>query len=186
MKARLADAEVALRRWRSSDAEELRRVVSEALPSLTRWMAWTADGYSVEAATEFLAATEDEWVTGTAFNYVIEVSGALTGAINAMARIGPGGLELGYWLHPAWEDRGFATRATALLVAEAFRVGADRVEIVTDVANVRSAAIPRRLGFVEVERRPAQAPVTSAKTGTEIVWRRIPDRDRSGKVRGSS
>lgn len=172
MRDRLGDAEVVLRRWRTTDETELRRVVSEALPYLTPWMAWTADGYTAEAATAFVAGAEDEWVNGTAFNYAVEVSGALAGSINAMARIGPGGLELGYWLHPEWVGRGLATRAVALLVAEAFRVGADRVEIVTDVANLRSAAIPRRLGFVEVERRPAQEPVTSAEAGTDIVWRR--------------
>jgi len=82
--------------------------------------------------------------------------------------------------------RGLVTRATALLVAESFRVGADRVEIVTDVANVRSAAVATRLGFVEVARRPAQEPVTRAETGTDIVWRRTRTGEDPGKPQGGS
>jgi RimJ/RimL family protein N-acetyltransferase len=62
------------------------------------------------------------------------------------------------------------------LVAEAFRTGAQRVEIITDVANMRSAAIPKRLGFTVVDRRPPQEPVTSGEDGLDVVWRLVPDR----------
>jgi RimJ/RimL family protein N-acetyltransferase len=93
-----------------------------------------------------------------------------------MARIGPGGLEIGYWLHPSYVGRGAATMAVSLLAAEAFRAGANRVEIVTDVANLRSAAVPRRLGFVEVARRSPQEPSAPSEEGLDIVWRLTPDR----------
>jgi RimJ/RimL family protein N-acetyltransferase len=102
------------------------------------------------------------------------VSGRLAGAASLMARIGPGGLELGYWLHPDHVGQGVATRASSLLVAEAFRTGAERVEIVTDVANTRSAAIPRRLGFTLVDRRPPQEPVTPGEDGLDVIWRLRP------------
>jgi hypothetical protein len=50
------------------------------------------------------------------------------------------------------------------------------VEIVTDVANTRSAAIPKRLGFTVVDRRPPQEPITSGEDGLDVVWRLAPDR----------
>jgi RimJ/RimL family protein N-acetyltransferase len=176
MRAQIGGGEVTLRRWREQDATALHDVVQESLEHLRPWMAWVADGYPPEAAAAFVADTADDWARGTAFNYGIFVSGRLAGAASLMARIGPGGLELGYWLHPAYTGRGVATRAASLLVAEAFRSGARRVEIVTDVANARSAAIPRRLGFEEVDRRPPQEPVTPGEDGLDIIWRLTPDR----------
>lgn len=176
MRAQLGSGEVLLRRWRKQDASALYQVVQESLEHLRPWSAWVTDGYPPEAALDFLAGADAEWARNTAFNYAVFVSGALAGAASLMARIGPGGLEIGYWLHPAYVGRGVATMATSLLVTEAFRAGANRVEIVTDVANFRSAAIPRRLGFVEVTRRPPQEPVTSGEDGLDVVWRLVPDR----------
>ncbi len=166
-----------LRRWRETDATALYRVVQESLEHLRPWMAWVADGYPPAAAAEFVAGAAEEWARGTTYNYAIYVQGRLAGAARLMARIGPDGLEIGYWLHPAYLGRGVATRAVGLLAEEAFRVGVKRVEIVTDVANFRSAAIPRRLGFTEVERRSPQEPITPGEDGVDIVWRLTPDRD---------
>jgi ribosomal-protein-serine acetyltransferase len=177
MRAQLGAGEVTLRRWRETDAAALYQVVQESLDHLSPWMAWVADGYSPAAAADFVAATFDDWANGTAYNYAIYVQGRLAGAASLMARIGPGGLEIGYWLHPAYLGRGVATRAAGLLAEEAFRAGMKRVEIVTDVANFRSAAIPRRLGFTEVERRSPQEPITPGEDGVDIVWRLTPDRD---------
>ena len=177
MRAQLGAGEVTLRRWRETDATALHQIVQESLEHLRPWMAWVADGYSPAAAADFVASTAADWARGTAYNYAIYVQGRLAGAASLMARIGPDGLEIGYWLHPSYLGRGVATRAAGLLAEEAFRVGMKRVEIVTDVANFRSAAIPRRLGFAEVERRSPQEPITPGEDGVDIVWRLIPDRD---------
>jgi RimJ/RimL family protein N-acetyltransferase len=176
MRAQLGSGVVTLRRWREGDVVALHQVVQESLDHLRPWMAWVADGYPMAAAAEFVAATADDWARGAAFNYAVFVSGRLAGAAGLMARIGPGGLELGYWLHPAHTGQGAATRAASLLCEEAFRTGADRVEIVTDVANFRSAAIPRRLGFKQITRREPQEPVTPGEDGLDVVWRLTPDR----------
>ena len=177
MRAQLGSGEVTLRRWRETDAEALNRIVQESLEHLRPWMAWVSDGYSLAAATEFVTGAQEDWAQGAAYNYAIFVRGQLAGNASLMARIGPGGLEIGYWLHPSYVGQGAATRTASLLATEAFRAGVNRVEIVTDVANIRSAAVPRRLGFVEVARRSPQEPVTSGEEGLDIVWRLVPDRD---------
>ena len=176
MRAQIGSGEVTLRRWREQDAPALHRVVQESMAHLEPWMSWVANGYPLSQAVEFVASTITAWENGTEFNYAIFVSGRLAGAASLMARIGPGGQELGYWLHPGHVGHGVATRAASLLVAEAFRTGAQRVEIVTDVANTRSAAIPKRLGFTIVDRRPPQEPITSGEDGLDVIWRLTPDR----------
>ncbi|MDN5750437.1 MAG: GNAT family N-acetyltransferase [Pseudonocardia sp.] len=166
---------VTLRRWRADDADELYRIVCESLPHLAPWMAWAASGYADTDAREHLTQAHAAWVGGVDYHYAItDRVGALIGSCSMMGRIGPGGMEIGYWLHPAHTGRGYATAAAAALTAEAFRIGADRVEIVHDTANVRSGAIPRRLGFTEVTRRPAQGAMSSGEAGADLVWRRTP------------
>ena len=56
--------------------------------------------------------------------------------------------EVGYWIRADAIGRGLAGESTAALTRVAFEVdGVDRMEIHCDPANVRSAAIPRRLGY---------------------------------------
>ena len=90
-----------------------------------------------------------------------------------MARIGPGGLEIGYWVHRAFTRRGLATAAAAALVEQAFRLpGVNRLEIVHDELNVASGGVPRKLGFTEVGRRAIEAP-PPAGTGVGVVWQLV-------------
>ena len=168
----LRDEGVELRRWRAGDLDELLRVVTESLDHLAPWMPWAASGYDRRNALGFLAQAKAKWESGEAFSYaILSDAGAIIGSCGMMARIGPGGFEIGYWLHPGHTGRGVATRAARALALEAFRIGADRVEIVHDVANSASGSVPRRLGFTEVARRPPQEPLTSAEAGLDVVWR---------------
>ena len=161
---------VTLHRYREDDVDALFAAVTSSLGHLRPWMPWAAD-YSRESAEEYVAGSIRHWDEGTEYNYAITTAGALAGSIGLMARIGPGGLEIGYWVRRAYARRGLATAATAALVEQAFRLpGVDRVEIVHDELNVASAGIPRKLGFTEVGRRPLDFR-PPAGSGTGVVWR---------------
>ena len=168
-------APVTLRRLRPDDLDALFLAVTESLGHLRPWMPWAAD-YSRASAEEYLAGSIKSWDEGTEYNYAIltvnpDGGGALAGVAGLMARIGPGGLEIGYWVHRGYVRRGLATAATAALVEQAFRLpGVNRVEIVHDELNVASAGIPRKLGFTEVGRRPLDFR-PPAGSGTGVVWR---------------
>ncbi len=169
----LHNASVTLRRWREGDAEAVYQVVTSSIEHLALWMEWAADGYHPQDAAKFITQSQANWRFGEAFNYaIIAADGAVVGSCGLMARIGPGGLEIGYWLHPDYVGRGIATLAAGMLTSEAFRIGADYVEIVHDTANVRSAGIPKRLGFTEIKRRPQILVNSSEADGVVIVWRR--------------
>ena len=163
---------VTLRRWRPDDLDAVLAAVTDSAGHLSPWLSWAA-GYRRESAQEFLAKAAQDWADGTAYGYAITTGGALAGGIGLMARIGPGGLEIGYWVHQAYARRGLATAAAAALVEQAFRLpGVDRVEIVHDELNVASGGIPRKLGFTEVERRPMDVPAPGG-TGVGVVWRLV-------------
>jgi ribosomal-protein-serine acetyltransferase len=168
----LAHGPVTLRRWRAADTAIVTELVQRSQPHLQPWLVWAQD-YGPQDAAQFTGRCEQDWNSGTAFSYAITSGGDVVGGCGLMARIGPGGLEIGYWVDAAHLRRGLATAAAAALVEAAFTLpGIDRVEIVHDEANVASGGVPRKLGFVEVERRRnPDGPETSGESGVDVVWR---------------
>jgi RimJ/RimL family protein N-acetyltransferase len=70
------------------------------------------------------------------------------GQIGLYARVGPGALELGYFIRSDETGRGYATEAARALIDAGF-VDSDveRIEIRCEPENEASIAIARRLGF---------------------------------------
>ncbi len=168
--------QVTLRRLRPDDQEALYQAVTESAAHLSPWLPWSV-GYTRETAAGFLAASDRDWTDGTAYGYAITHASThastLAGVAGLMTRSGPGSLEIGYWVRHAFTRRGLATTATKALAEAALRLpGVDRVEIVTDELNLASAGVPRKLGFTEAGRRPAE-PRAAAGTGVGVVWQLV-------------
>ena len=168
---RIEHGTLLLRRWRVEDAELQERVVTESLEHLRPWMPWIADEpQALERRRDTIAGWEREWEGGGDVYLALLHDGAIAGSAGLHRRRGPGVLEIGYWLHPAFTGRGIATAAARLLTCAAFTVdGIDRVEICHDVANVRSGAVPARLGFTLLREAPNPSP-GPADSGTDRVW----------------
>ncbi len=168
----LGFARAELLRWRPDDVDVLDRVISESLDHLVPWMPWAAE-HNRKQTAEFLARSRQEWKTGQAYNYAITSDGTVIGGCGLMRRIGAGGLEIGYWLHPGWTGQGLATMAAAALVHQAFRLkGIDRIEIHHDEANTASGAVARRLGFTEAGRvKVPEGPTAPGEVGVDVIWR---------------
>jgi RimJ/RimL family protein N-acetyltransferase len=166
----LTDGVVSLRRWRVTQRDEQLALITGSLEHIGAWMIWATNGYSAEDSAEYLERTERQWDEGETFDYAIYSEGELAGGCGLMRR--DGGREIGYWLGRAFTGRGLMTRAVTLLVAEAFARGAGYVEIKHDELNVRSGAVPARLGFTKVGQEPAEKPLAPACGGTNHVWRK--------------
>lgn len=163
---------VTLRRWRYGDEPVVYRICMESLDHLIPWMPW-APGYDRSRADEYIARCEQNWRSGETYDYAITTGGDVVGSCGLMRRIGPGGLEIGYWLHPAYTGRGLVTMAAGALADAALVLdGIDHVEIHHDEANAASGAVPRRLGFTEVVRYPDQPLTAPGQVGVSVVWRR--------------
>lgn len=168
----LSHGQVTLRRWQPGDAPVVLRLVTESLDHLQPWMPWAAGGYSAADAADFTARCQEQWESGTDFNYAITVAGQPAGSCGLMTRLGPGVLEIGYWVHRDHTGRGLATDASAALCAAAFALpGIDRVVIRHDAANAASGAVPRKLGFTEIARtaveQDGRAP---GECGISVMW----------------
>ncbi|MFF3276040.1 GNAT family N-acetyltransferase [Streptomyces chrestomyceticus] len=173
---RLRFHRVELRRWRTTDLDALDQAINESLDHLVPWMPWAA-GHGRQQTAGFLARCHDEWQTRQAFTYAITSDAAVIGSGGLHRRIGTGGLDLGYWIHPHWTGQGLATMAATALVDQGFRLtGIDRIEIHHDAANTASAAVARRLRFTEIERRPApEGPSAPGEAGIDVIWRMTAD-----------
>jgi RimJ/RimL family protein N-acetyltransferase len=160
-----------LRRWRAEDTDALCEAVVGSLDHLLPWMAW-ARGYDRAMAAEFIAGSDRAWRAGSTYNYSIRVTGAVAGATGLMRDVDrPRLIAIGYWLRSEYVGHGYATAATAALVAAAFALPrVDAIEITHDAANHRSRAIPHRLGFTEVGRAQSIEPHTPARTGISVIW----------------
>ncbi|QFU86200.1 GNAT family N-acetyltransferase [Amycolatopsis sp. YIM 10] len=160
---------VRLTRWSSADADELQRVVEEAQEYLKPWLFWA---YGEYRAADFLHLSDEQWEAGKAYPYALRTEGRIVGAVGLERRIGPGGIEIGYWLHPSWAGRGLMTEAVAALLPVAFALpDVDRIQIWHDAANEASAGVPRRLGFTEVARHhPPREEPRPGMAGTDVVW----------------
>ncbi|WP_410570043.1 GNAT family N-acetyltransferase [Amycolatopsis sp. cmx-4-61] len=163
------DGDLTLTRWQPADQAVLTAVVSGSLAHLSPFLVWAAGGYTDDDSAEFLRLTAKRWDSGEAYEYALRLGAEVAGGIGVMQR--DGGVEIGYWLARGFTGRGLMTRAVTLLTAEAFRLGAGYVEIKHDERNVRSGAVPARLGFTQVRTEPAEKPLAPSCTGTDHVWR---------------
>lgn len=158
-----------LRRWRAADLEASCDAVLASQEHLKPWMPWVVD-FSRAGQEEFLALSARQWDSGEAFAYAMTVDGQIAGSIGLHGRIGPGALEIGYWVHVGFTRRGLATAGSAALAGIAFAMpGIERVEIVVDELNFASAGVPRKLGFTDAGRRKL-TPAPLGGSGHAVVW----------------
>ncbi len=166
----LSDDVVTLRRWRRSQRDEQLALITGSLEHIGAFMIWATNGYSAQDSADYLERAERQWDERETFDYAIFAGDELAGGCGLMRR--DGGREIGYWLGRSFVGRGLMTRAVTLLVAEAFRRGAGYVEIKHDELNVRSGAVPARLGFTLVRKETVEGPLAPACSGTNHVWRK--------------
>lgn len=164
-----------LRQLGVEDASAVADAVGESLEFLQPWMPWAVpQSAKVTTQRERLAMLAHKSAHGEEWQYGLFARDdrRLLGSFGLMTRMGPGTMEIGYWMHVDAGGHGDATRAAGALTDAALALdGIDAVYICCDEANVRSAAIPRRLGFelVEVFDR---APEASGESGRLMRWRR--------------
>jgi ribosomal-protein-serine acetyltransferase len=138
-----------LRRWARDDAAELGEAVADSVEHLRPWISWIAhEPLSVTERQALIDGWHQEWLAGGDVVMGVFVDGAVAGGCGLHRRIGPGGLEIGYWTARRFLRQGIATIAAGLLTDAAFSdLAITRVEIHHDQANQASAGVPRKLGL---------------------------------------
>ncbi len=144
-----------LRCWTVDDAEALATAITESLEHLRPWMPWAAfEPLPIEERRALITRWDQEWEAGGDVVLGVFLDGTPIGGTGLHRRIGPDGLEIGYWIHADHTRQGYATEVAAALTDLAFTVdGITRVEIHHDQANVASQGVPRTLGYEYVTKK---------------------------------
>ncbi len=143
-----------LRNHEDGDVKGLVEAIDEARETLARWMPWVNEVKGFDDRLDYVrrmrARFEDpheDLVYG-----IFERSGGRFLGGTGLHRINWSipSFEIGYWLRTSALGLGYITESTRALTQSAFKtLGAARVEIRCDLANEKSANVPRRLGFVQ-------------------------------------
>ncbi|ASW57718.1 GNAT family N-acetyltransferase [Plantactinospora sp. KBS50] len=165
--------DVVLKRWEPEWAADLAEVVRASLAQLRPFMPWAHDHYDVADARAFIELSDAGWRGGTAFQYAAFTAvGDLIGSAGLMTRMGPGILEIGYWIRTDQTGKGFATTLAAALARVALDLpDIERVAIRHDAANAASGRVAAKAGFTEAARVPCD-PEAPGESGLHIVWER--------------
>lgn len=140
---------IELRLLEPGDADTLFAVVDRNREYLRRWLAWVDLTHSADDIRLFISKATAELEDGFRLNFGIWLDEKLAGAIGCPP-IDPQhrNCSLGYWIEASHQRKGIVTRCCRHLLDYLFdEVGLHRVEIRCGSVNIRSCAIPERLGF---------------------------------------
>ena len=143
------DDETELRLPTELDAMEIFQVVRENLKYLQRWMPWATDDYSLDSARSYIKRNLQSLAESHEFNASVVVKNKIVGQIGFHNLDWTNkSVNMGYWLAQSAQGNGLMTRASVVFINYAFDgMRLNRVQINCAEENVKSRAIPERLGF---------------------------------------
>jgi RimJ/RimL family protein N-acetyltransferase len=184
---RIVTDRLVIRCYEPKDAPMLHAVVTASKSHLETFLPWARlEPTSLEQKVELLRTFRGRFDLGQdyAFGVFLKDTGELVGGNGLMPRIGPGGLEIGYWTAKAHANRGFCTESSAALTKYAIvSLGIDRVEIHCEPANGPSNAVPRKLGYEREATLRRRFPFSESDLRDLVIWTMFRERmERSDKV----
>ncbi|WNM23388.1 GNAT family N-acetyltransferase [Demequina capsici] len=172
---RIVTARLEIRRYTAADAEALTEVAARNRDHLLRYMVWAeAEPQTVRQRLEFIAKAGAEFDAGVEYTMGIfeRAGGAFLGGSGFHVKTAPvGHLEIGYWIDADREGHGYVTEATAALARVALEhCGSPYVAIAHAPTNVRSAAVPQRLGFTRQPGTDKPRCTDAGSSVTPVEW----------------
>lgn len=140
-----------IRALKPEDAPALFASIDESRETLDPWMPWAAGTRSIDDSREVIAKFVASWSLREDLPlgiFLAETGEHLGGTGFHRFDWNLRSFEIGYWLRSSAVGHGYVTETVRTLARAAFeQLRARRVEIRLDPENLRSKAIPERLGF---------------------------------------
>lgn len=176
---RIHTRRLVLRCWHPRDAPLLIAAIEANLEHLRPWMLWAQhEPEDLHTKIERLRRYRGAFDLSQDFAYGVfnREETQVLGSSGLYTRVGPGAREIGYWIHQGHINQGLATEAAAALTRVAFVIDTvARVEIHCDPHNVRSLAIPRKLGFYHEATLRYRAQTPDGRPRDTMVWTLLAD-----------
>jgi ribosomal-protein-serine acetyltransferase len=143
---------IVVRPFRDADAERVYAAIQESVDHLRPWLPWADRHQSIDDTREFIRRTQADLFLRDSFAMGIfsRTDGRFLGGCGLGSRgwMIPA-FEMGYWIRKSAEGHGYVIEAVRLMTCFAFEVlEARRLVIRCDTRNLRSKAVPERLGYV--------------------------------------
>ena len=134
-----------------ADAPMQSIAIEQSLEHLLPWAPWAKqEPLTLQARIELLRGWRGDFDLGIDFEYGLfdPTETVFLGCVRLNPHDSQEMREIGYWIHKDHINKGLATEASAALTKVAFEIDhVNRVEIHCDPNNLRSASVPRKLGF---------------------------------------
>ncbi|MBY0515699.1 MAG: GNAT family N-acetyltransferase [Bacteriovoracaceae bacterium] len=163
-----------IRKHQLSDAGFMFKAIDEDRERLRQWLPWVDQTKSLEDSKRNLETCLSSWENQSLFDYgFYSKSGKF---------LGRGGLhsvnlaipkaEFGYWMTKDGEGKGYVSEAISAIEAEFFKLGFERLEVRCDPLNIRSANVPKRLGY-RLEAILSREARQNGKLRDTMVWAKL-------------
>lgn len=138
-----------LRLLQAHQAEALYALADRNRAHLRQWLTWVDSAHDVSFILDFIRGRLEALAAGQGYSLSIWHNGRLAGVVGLYdLDLFVRKAEIGYWLGQEFEGLGLMTRSVRVLLDYAMgEVGLSRVQIRVHVDNLRSRAIPERLGL---------------------------------------
>jgi ribosomal-protein-serine acetyltransferase len=143
------DEDLQLRMLEMRDADRLYWLTDRSRSHLRKWLPWVDATQTVDDSKAFIQAALHQYASNNGGHFGIWYRGELAGVIGLhYIDWANRSTSIGYWLGEGFQGRGIMTKACRALMTFLFReYGLHRVEIRVATDNLKSRAIPERLGF---------------------------------------
>ncbi len=130
-------------------AEALFALTNANRKHLRRFLPWVDANTTLEDTKVFIQGALEGFARGEQLPLTVWYRKKLAGTLTLFDIKPPHRTaEIGYWLGAAFEGKGLVTRGVEALINYAFfELGLNRLEIRASTKNLKSRAIPERLGF---------------------------------------
>jgi RimJ/RimL family protein N-acetyltransferase len=171
---RIETQRLVLRCWDPVDAPLLKQAVEQSLDHLLPWMPWARhEPEELQIKIDRLRRFRGQFDLGQDYIYGIFNADetAVLGGTGLHTWGGIGAREIGYWIHKDYLNQGLATEVSAALTKIAIEIECmNRVEIHCVTDNVRSAAVPRKLGFTHEATLRERIPGDDGQLNDMMIW----------------
>ena len=170
---------VVVRPYRESDAQALLEAVAESRDHLRPWLPFADEHQTVDESRNWILQQMAHWILRN--DLILSIWDQETKRYLGGTGLHPhdwtiGYFEIGYWIRVSAEGHGYIAESVSLLTVYAFEnLKANRIEIRCDELNARSAAIPKRLGFVLEGRLRNHVAMPDGRLRTTLIFSLIPE-----------
>ncbi|MFA9407306.1 MAG: GNAT family N-acetyltransferase [Candidatus Dadabacteria bacterium] len=145
------DVESELELISQSHADELFDLVDDNREYLKQWLPWLDNNRYFQNTIDFIKISQIQYERNETVQFALMYKGKVAGVVG-FHRIDwlNRSTSIGYWLGEQYQGKGLITKSCSKVLDYSFgRMGLNRIEIRCATENLKSRAIPKRLGFKE-------------------------------------